>query len=256
MPPMMKKVILTGGTRGIGKAILDALLADRQYFIHSVSQNQSLINANEAEYAELLGTRLQFHSVDLRDSAGITEFADQFPADSVYGLVNNAGICRTARLDQYDQNVWRDVMDVNLNGLFHLTSCLIKKFRAPGRIVNISSQLGVEGRAGYSAYCASKFAIIGLTKCWAKELGTREITANAICPGWVDTEMSRLDMQRLADEKAVNISSLYEEVCRPLELKRFTAPREVANLVQFLMSEGASGITGRDWLLNTVWNQE
>ncbi len=122
--------------------------------------------------------------------------------------------------------------------------------------MNIASQLGKEGRAGYSAYCASKFALIGLTKVWAKELGSRAITVNAICPGWVNTEMSRKDLARIAKEKGISTKTYYKQICEPLELKRFTDPAEVANLAHFLLSGEGKGITGRDILLHTIWNQE
>jgi len=95
-----------------------------------------------------------------------------------------------------------------------------------------------------------------MTKCWAKELGVRGITVNAICPGWVETEMSIKDVERLSQENGVSYEAFYDGICKPLELKRFTKPHEVAALVDFLLSEMGSGITGRDWLMNTIWNQE
>ena len=100
-----------------------------------------------------------------------------------------------------------------------------------------------------------KFALIGLTKVWAKELGPRGVTVNAVCPGWVKTDQAVGDMERLAKEKGVPVEKLYKEICEPLELRRFTEPEEVANLVGFLVSPEGSGVTGRDWLMNTVWNQ-
>ena len=94
-----------------------------------------------------------------------------------------------------------------------------------------------------------------MTKCWAKELGAEGITVNAVSPGWVDTEMSRIDMQRMAIEAGKTSEQYYKEICKPLELKRFNSTTEVANIVEFLLSEEASGVTGRDWLMQTIWNE-
>ncbi len=226
-----KTIIVTGGSRGIGKAIVGVLLKEG-YDVYSCDRKV----------------------FNLSDRKAIENFCNTWNKP-LYGLVNNAGICKTEKLSE-NFNVWDDVIDTNLNGAYFLTKGLIKHFIDNGRIVNISSQLGKEGRAGYGAYCASKFGIIGLTKCWAKELGGRGITVNAICPGWVKTEMAMKDLKRMAEEKGVSSDELYEEICKPLELKRFTEPEEVADLAAFLLSSKADGITGRAWLLNTIWNQE
>lgn len=90
----------------------------------------------------------------------------------------------------------------------------------------------------------------------AKELGDEGITVNAICPGWVGTEMSFKDIDRMAKKQNLSSEEYYKNVCTPLELKRFNTTNEVANLVNFILSDEASGITGRDWLMQTIWNQE
>ena len=94
-----------------------------------------------------------------------------------------------------------------------------------------------------------------MTKCWAKELDSEGITVSAVCLGWVDIEMSKIDMQRVADEQGVGVDQLYAEICLPLELKRFNLTEKLANLVSFILTDDASGITGRDWLMQTIWNQ-
>lgn len=133
---------------------------------------------------------------------------------------------------------------------------MLAKISAPGRIINISSQLGKSGRAGVGPYCAAKFGIIGLTKCWAKELGQREITVNALCPGWVYTEMTRIEIGQRAKEKGISHDQFLAEICQPLELKRLNTPDEIAGFVESLLSAKASGITGQDFLLQTISNQE
>lgn len=246
-----KKIIITGGSQGIGKSIAKKLL-EAGFDCHILARTKEKL---ESTVNELSGFgNIDYTQLDLGNRVELQKFCNEFTGE-IYGLVNNAGICKTERLDE-DYDVWDEVIDTNLNGVYFLTKYLIEKIVKNGRIVNVSSQLGKEGRAGYSAYCASKFAINGMTKCWAKELGVKGITVNAICPGWVKTEMSETDLKRIAEDKGIDHKDFYKEICEPLELKRFTEPDEVANLVAWLISKEASGVTGRSWLLNTIWNQE
>src|SRR6185295_11541383 len=166
--------------------------------------------------------------LDLSDRAAVKKYCAQWsgPLDA---LINNAAICHVKRIDEpAEDRLWDEVLDINLNAVHFLTRGLVQHIPSNGRIVNISSQLGQEARAGYGAYCASKFALIGLTKVWAKELGPRGITVNAVCPGWVKTDQAVGDMERLAREKGIPVDKLYQEICEPLELRRFTEPEEVA----------------------------
>lgn len=245
----MKKntVIVTGGGKGIGKAIA-IKLHEAGFSVHLCGKTESPLK----EVATALG--VTYSVVDLANREAVKQFCSSWD-QSIYGIINNAGICKTGLLIE-EKDVWDEVIDTNLSGMYFFTKGLIRYIENQGRIINISSQLGKEGRAGYGAYCASKFATIGLTKCWAKELGERGVTVNAICPGWVKTDMAINDLERLAKEKDISAEELYQEICAPLELKRFTEPSEVAALVCFLLSSEGSGITGRDWLMNTIWNQE
>lgn len=246
---MEKHVLITGGTRGIGRSIVDAVRA-KGYVVHVIGRSREHMDAFLAD----AGDGVFGYVVDLSDRSQITSFCAswQFP---LYGLVNNAGVVDVEFLHE-QKDVWDAVLATNLHGPYFLTKCLLAHFVDGARIINISSQLGREGRAGYSAYCASKFGLIGLTKSWAYELGSRGITVNAVCPGWVRTDMGETDLVRMACEKGVTRDALYAQICSQLELKRFTEPEEVASLVVFLMSAEASGITGRDWLMNVVWNQD
>lgn len=245
------RIIVTGGAKGIGKAITERLLADG-FAVEIVGRTKADLEACHQELGR--PEQLSFSVLDLADRVQVQRYCSEWQGP-LYGIVNNAGICKTELLNE-QTDIWDDVINVNVNGLYFLTKGLMSHVVDNGRIVNISSQLGKEGRAGYSAYCASKFAVIGLTKVWAKELGARGITVNAVCPGWVATDMSMKDVARLAAEKGVDADDYYNEICKPLELQRFTTPEEVANLVAFLVSEGASGMTGRDMLMHTIWNQE
>jgi NAD(P)-dependent dehydrogenase (short-subunit alcohol dehydrogenase family) len=250
---MSKRILITGAGRGIGLSIAETLAVKGYDLDLLVSSDASANTLRETGFAKKAGARI--HAVNLADTQAVKKFTSNWQG-SLWGIVNNAGICKTlALLDSGDDPI-DEVLSTNLTGPYHLTKGLLPFLARPGRIVNISSQLGKEGRADYSAYCASKFGLIGMTKCWAKELGAEGITVNAVCPGWVDTEMSGVDMQRLAEGVGVSIDAYYKQICEPLELKRFNSTTEVANLVSFLLSEEASGVTGRDWLMQTIWNQE
>lgn len=248
----MHHVIVTGGSRGIGRAITERLLRDG-YAVTITARDEDRLAEAVKELSPL--GQVSAEKLDISDRNAIQDFINQWKRP-LYGLVNNAGIVLTERIDEQEGGSWDAVLNTNLNGVYFLTKGLLPHLQDKGRIINISSQLGKEGRAGYGAYSASKFGIIGLTKCWAKELGSRGITVNAICPGWVKTEMAIEDMKRLAAESGVTPEAYMRTISEPLELKRFTEPEEIANLAAFLISEEGGGISGRDWLLATVWNQQ
>ena len=246
----MRNVLLTGATKGIGLAIAEKILRDDDCQLFACGRDFS---SAPQLIAHPRVVTLEF---DLAVLAQGGEPFDVLPS-SLYGIVNNAGVCKTHGIaDGGEGDPWLDVMAVNLEAPYRLVRALQDRLVNGGRIINISSQLGIEGRRGYSAYCASKFALNGLTKCWAKELGGRAITVNSVCPGWVETEMSVRDVGRIAKQQGKTYDEYYREICEPLELKRFTRTEEVANVVGFLLSRDGSGVTGRDWLLNTLWNQE
>jgi NAD(P)-dependent dehydrogenase (short-subunit alcohol dehydrogenase family) len=255
---MDELILITGGSRGIGKTVAERLL-EAGYRLRICARRRDELAAAAESLSEL--GEIDYSVLDLRDRGAIHAFCRDW-REPLYGLINNAGIARVERLDENEDtwhhaaSPWDEVLEVNLHGVHFLTKGLLRHLSNPGRIVNMSSQLGKEGRAGYGAYCASKFGLIGLTKCWAKELGRRGITVNAVCPGWVGTDQALGDMARIAREKGLAADDFYPQVCAPLELGRFITPREVANLVAFLISGEASGITGRSWLMATIWNQE
>lgn len=250
---MNKRVLVTGSSRGIGLSIAETLAAKGYELDLLVSSDVSANTLRDAQFVQKAGARV--HALNLADTDSVKAFTDDWRGD-LWGIVNNAGICKTFGLLDSGDDPLDEVLGTNLTAPYHLTKGLLPRLARPSRIVNIASQLGQEGRAGYSAYCASKFGLIGMTKCWAKELGADGITVNAVCPGWVSTEMSFKDVERMAAAQNVSAKQFYKDTCAPLELKRFNTPGEVANLVAFLLSEEAAGITGRDWLMQTVWNQE
>jgi NAD(P)-dependent dehydrogenase (short-subunit alcohol dehydrogenase family) len=253
-----RTALVTGGSRGIGKAIARRLLQD-DYRVHICSRHDEELRDTVKELTEL--GDIESSVLDLGDRAQIRRFCESWD-EPLHALVNNAGVVTVETIEEHaatlfdDTASWDDILGINLSGVYFLTKGLFPHLRDGGRIVNIASQLAKEGRRGYGAYCASKFGLIGLTKCWAKEVGARGITVNAICPGWVRTDLAVDDLHRLSAQKGVAPDDYYVEICGPIELKRFSEPEEVAGLTSFLLSPDGAGISGRDWLMHTVWNQE
>ena len=248
-----RRILVTGASRGIGLTIAQHLAQKGAELILLAGTEESIISLKKMKFVQDSGAVT--YVLDLSNHQAIVDFTESW-CGKLWGIVNNAGICKTFNLKDTGDDPLAEVLNTNLIGPYMLTKQMLPYLSRPGRIVNIASQLGQEGREGYSAYCASKFGLIGMTKCWAKELGSEGITVNAVCPGWVDTEMSKIDMQRMSNERGVAVAQFYKEICKPLELKRFNSTNEVASLVSYLLSDAASGITGRDWLMQTIWNQQ
>jgi len=248
-----RRILITGAGRGIGLSIARVLARDGFGLVLLTATEKSAAKLRDEPFVRDSGVEVL--AFDLADPAAVAAFVGGWQSQ-LWGIVHNAGVCETAVITDNDNDPWQHVLGVNLEAPYRLTRGLLPHLARPGRIVTIGSQLSFEGRAGYGAYCASKFGLIGLTKCWAKELGGEGITANAICPGWVDTEMTITDVERMAGEHGRVVAEFKAEIASPLELKRFNTPDEVAELVAFLMSDKSSGVTGRAWLMQTVWNQE
>lgn len=239
-----KLAFVTGGSSGIGRAIAEQLLR-AGYDVRICGR--SLERLAETEKSLSRFGRIKSFSLDLSNREQIDHLMATW-TEPVQVLINNAGICGVETLEQ-GSDLWEKIINTNLNGLYYFTRGIIQFIKSGGSIINISSQLGTEGRAGFGAYCASKHAVIGLTQCWAKELGTKQITVNAICPGWVKTEMAMADVKKMAVEKIISEEEMYSELTGSLDLKRFVEPEEVGRLAAFLASENARGITGQSYLI-------
>ena len=229
---MSKVALVTGGSRGIGAAIAVALQAAG----YTVAANYAGNDAAAAAFTEATGIKTYKWSVADYDAckAGIARVeADLGP---VAVLVNNAGITRDAMFHKMTPTQWKEVIDTNLSGLFNMTHPLWSGMRDRkfGRVISISSINGQKGQAGQVNYSASKAGDIGFTKALAQEGARAGITVNAICPGYIGTEMVRA-----IDEKVLN-----ERIIPQIPVGRLGEPEEIARIVVFLASDDAGFITG------------
>jgi 3-hydroxybutyrate dehydrogenase len=162
-------------------------------------------------------------------------------------LVNNAGVGGGEPVEGSDVERWRRTIETNVTGTYLATRAALPLMRSRGRIINISSVLGRFGVPGYTAYCASKHAVIGFTRALALELAPRQITVNAICPGWVDTEMAEQGMRHGAAATGQTFEQFRASALGAVPIKRIIQPEEVAGLVAFLASPAAAAITGQTY---------
>ncbi len=230
-----KVAVVTGASRGIGRAIAMKLAREGADLV---------VTATSLEGAQLvaddliqMGAKALAVKVDVAASAEVSELFAKVIAE--FGrldiLVNNAGITKDGLLLRMKDEEWDAVINVNLKGTFNCTREAVKhmaKARS-GRIINISSVVGEMGNAGQANYCASKAGIIGLTKSVAREFAKRNVTVNAITPGFIATDMTEVLSEKVR-----------EELQKQIPMERFGAPEDIANAVYFLASELGSYITG------------
>jgi len=231
-----KVALVTGGAQGIGRAI-GMRLAREDADVAVADVDMGLAQSVVPEM-ENLKVRAAAFRADVSDSSQVNELVgkvvERFSAIDI--LVNNAGITRDGLLLRASEEDWDRVMAVNLKGAFNLTKSVAKLMvrRRSGRIVNISSVVGLMGNAGQASYASSKAGLIGLTKSTAKELANRGITVNAVAPGYIQTAMTD-GLSQAAKEAFLN----------RIPLQRAGTPEDVADLVAFLVSDHAGYITGQ-----------
>jgi ketoreductase len=239
--------LVTGGGTGIGKAIARAL-AEKGARVAIASRNPSNLEAttNEFRAAGLSALPLRV-DVKKKDEieAAVARVRESWGGIDI--LVNNAGVSGLNRMDDPDDRRWSEIIETNLTGAYLVTKVALQAMngRKGGRIINISSVLGKFGVPGYSAYCASKHGLIGFTKALALELVGRDITVNAICPGWVETEMARQGIRETAAQEGMSAEEFQKAAIGRVPLGRFIGLEEVAGLALYLASPQAAGITGQ-----------
>ena len=229
----MKNVLITGATGGIGSAILDIFYKNGFNIIAS-GTNEDKLKKLQDKYSE----RVSAIKCDLSDENQINHLVSQAQAscDSIDILINNAGITKDNILPRMKEEEWLDVIQTNLTGSFYTSQRAIKQMMKNkwGRIIFISSVVGISGNQGQSNYAASKAGLIGLAKSISKELGSRNITSNVIAPGYIETDMTSF----LDDENKENI-------IEQLSIKRIGKPEDISNVVAFLCNDESEYITGQ-----------
>ena len=237
---MARRVVITGGSSGIGLQTARAFVESGDEVVICGRDAEKLRAAREE-----LGS-VETYSLDVTEQGAVEAFFDEVGPVDV--LVANAGICRQARLDDENSDeVWHQSFDVNVHGVYYCLKAVQRQIPNGGTIVTVSSGLGKNARAGYEAYTASKHAVLGLTKCIALELAPRKIRVNAVCPGWVDTPMSRADAAEGARRAGREEAEFRRSAIDAIPLGEMVAPEEVADLIFFLASTKASAITGQSY---------
>ncbi|WP_209315238.1 3-oxoacyl-[acyl-carrier-protein] reductase [Soehngenia longivitae] len=235
---MNKKIALvTGGSKGIGKSIAIKLAEDGYDIAFTYSSDENAANDTLEELNKLGSNSLSIKkdmSIEEDVKEAIKEIEEKLGTVDV--LVNNAGITRDGLLMKMKAEDFDRVIEVNLRSVFLTTREIIRPMikKKYGKIINISSVVGIMGNAGQANYAASKAGVIGFTKSIAKEFASRGVRANAIAPGFVETDMTKVLKEDVKEEMLKNIPLGY-----------FAKPEDVANLVSFLASEKSDYITGQ-----------
>lgn len=232
----MEYALVTGGSRGIGRAVALRLAARGYTVVINYKSNEEA--ARETLQAiEAAGGRAELLPFDVARpeaiEAALAAWQERHPEDYISVLVNNAGVRRDNLMVFMQNEEWHEVTDTTLNGFFYVTRRLLKDMltRRHGRIVNITSLSGLRGMAGQTNYSAARAALIGATKALAKEVAARKVTVNAVAPGFILTDMT-------ADLDGQQIKAL-------IPAGRFGRPEEVAAVVDFLVGDEAAYVTGQ-----------
>ena len=231
-----KVVLVTGASRGIGRAIAEALATAGALVVLGARDETKLAEAVDA----IVGPGGRASSVPLdvchRESVDTALAAVLERHGRIDGLVNNAGITRDNLLLRMKAEEWEAVLSTNLTGVYHCTQAALRPMlkQRSGRIVNVTSVVGITGNAGQANYAASKAGVIGFTKSIAREVASRAITVNAVAPGFIDTEMT-----------AAMTDKAREAIASSIPMGRVGTPADVAGAVTFLLSDAAAYITGQ-----------
>jgi 3-oxoacyl-[acyl-carrier protein] reductase len=228
--------LVTGASRGLGQAIAVAL-ATEGASIAAIARSEDALKST-VDAIRAAGGMAEPFALDVADSAAVDAAVEKIAAQfgKIDILVNNAGVTRDGLLARMTTEAWDTVINTNLKGAFHLTRPVgrIMVKQRSGRIINISSVIGLMGNAGQANYAASKAGLIGFSKSVAREFASRGITCNVVCPGFIETDMTK----DLSDD-------LKKKLLERIPLQRLGQPGDIAGVVAFLCSPAASYMTGQ-----------
>lgn len=240
-----KRCLVTGGGSGIGEGIAHCL-GQAGATVAVLGRKRARLNRVVKDLAAAKVTAVAITG-DVADESSIKRSIDR--ANKALGglhvLVNNAGIGGPNGCALPGPDRWHEIVRTNLDGVYYASRAAQRYLPDGGRIINISSVLGRFGVPGYTAYCASKHGVIGFTKALALELAARQITVNAICPGWVDTDMATEGLQAMADGMQIEFAEARRMAMSEVPLGRMLQPEEIGSLVVWLASRGGAAMTGQ-----------
>lgn len=236
-------VLVTGASRGIGSAIAGAMLASGARVIGTATSEQGRAQIEHKWQSVDADNQLQAHVLDVADPGSIGRLFEQLSAANLTPsvVVNNAGITRDGLLARMSEDDWDAVVNTNLGGVFRVCKAAMRSMMKArhGRIINITSVVGVSGNAGQCNYAASKAGLIGFSRSLARELAPRGVTVNCVAPGFIDTDMT----ESLGE-------AIREQLTSQIPLKRMGTAEEVAGAVVFLASAAGAYITGETLHIN------
>lgn len=237
------KTLVTGGSRGIGLACALRLAKEGHEVFIAARGQQGLETASAHAYGQ--GLSLTPIAIDVADAASVAAGFARLGSE-LDVLVHAAGVSANSDIAEAgDPGIWRQLLSVNLDGAYLCAREARARMSGGGRIIFVSSTLGLRGMRHSHAYCAAKHGVLGLMRALALDLIPEGITVNAICPGWVDTEMARADMAAMAERYGLEAREMEAAEIGAVPLNRWILPAEVAGLAAYLSSEASAAVTGQ-----------
>ncbi|MFD2204129.1 3-hydroxybutyrate dehydrogenase [Kiloniella antarctica] len=253
-----RAAVITGSTSGIGKGIAERLAAQGVDIMLNGFGNRDEILALENKLKSEFGVQVAYSGADMTRPNEIRELIQQ--AQDLFGsvdiLVNNAGIQNVSPVDEFPEDRWDAIIAINLSSAFHTIKAALPgmKEKGWGRVINVASAHGLTASANKSAYVAAKHGVVGLTKAVALEVATQGITSNAICPGWVLTDLVKTQIEA----RAMKSGRSFDEEKRVMVSEKtptqdFSTPEQIGDLAVFLCSDAASQMTGAPYSIDGGW---